>query len=259
MDVYAWIRQSSGLRGKQLPGHFDERGVELYIADLFECGMLQRLGDTAVDPTADEQNLPWCGVLQQCVVDSLFGGTFVRRAGKNHAIVIDAADTAGFNNSQIAVDRIPGSQEEKPSPQSLLRGAVQRWCSIYKEKGREDHGGQGHRHKLLAAHPQQQACGHAQIQQRNDDGNLEGVEETQQHDAGQDSTEAGASGLEQVSRTGSDTSGDGTLLCVHPGRNYEQTSRQSTKHTQTYQGGEHHRHRTNQFAWNCLKKGSGGA
>ena len=46
-----------------------------------------------------------------------------------------------------------------------------------------------------------------------DDGrDLEGPKKAQQHNAGHDPAEAGTSGLQQVSRAGSDASRDGALL-----------------------------------------------
>ena len=60
--------------------------------------MLQRLGDAAVYAAADQQNLPRRWVLQQRVVNRLFGGILVRGAGKDHAVVINAADIAGFDD-----------------------------------------------------------------------------------------------------------------------------------------------------------------
>ena len=216
-------------------------------------------------------------MLQQRVVNRLFGGVLVRRAGQDHAVVINAADIAGFriagfiaslvasfNDRQVAVNRVARSHQAESPPQARLRGPFQRRCNIYKESDCNENDREKrrcHRHgpKLLAAHSEQQNCCHTQVQEGDDNRDLEGLKKAHQHNAGQDPSEAGTSGLQQVSRTGSDASGDGALLFVHPGRNHEKRACDNAKQAQTCQGCKQHRHRTNQFARHCLKKSSGGA
>jgi len=205
-------------------------------------------------------------VLQQRVVDCLFGGVLVRRAGEDHAVVINAANVAGFpmagfiaglisslmaslDDREIAVNRVARSYQAESPPQARLRGPVQRRRNIYKERDCQKNDGEkrgGHRHgpKLLAVHPEQQDCCHAEVQEDDDHRDLEGLKEAQQHNAGQDASEAGTSGLQQVSRAGSDARGDAALLFVHSGRNHKKRPRDHAKQAQTCQGSKQHRQRT---------------
>jgi hypothetical protein len=119
----------------------------------------------------------------------------------------------------------------------------------------------GHSHgpKLLAAHPEQQALLPCTGSGGHDHRDLEGLKKAQQHNAGQDPSEAGTSGLQQVSRAGSDARGDGALLFVHPGPQPRKAPRDNAKQAQTCQGSKQHRQRTNQLARHGLKKRFGGA
>ena len=64
-----------------------------------------------------------------------------------------------------------------------------------KENDRKDDSCHLHSPKLFAAHSKQQDRRHAQVQNGNDNRDLERPKKAQQHDAGQDSTQGGASGL----------------------------------------------------------------
>ena len=172
VDVHTRIRQDRcNLHREELPRHGDERGIQLNIVDPLDRGMLQRLGDAAVHAAADQQKPPRGRVLQQRVVNRFFGGALVRRAGKDHAVVINAADRAGFriarlNDCQVAVDRVARSQQVESPPQPRLRGLVQRRCNIYEEKDckqddREKRRCHSRGPKLFAADPEQQDCCHA--------------------------------------------------------------------------------------------------
>ena len=175
VDVHTRIRDSrSRLRGEELPRHVDERGIQLNIVDPLDGGMLQRLGDAAVHAAADQQKVPRRRMLQQRVVHRLFGGALVRRAGKDHAVVIYAADVAdfriagfvaSFDDRQVAINRVARSHQVESLPQARLRGPVQRRCNIYKENDCKENDREKRRcrsdgPKLLAAHPEQQNCCH---------------------------------------------------------------------------------------------------
>ena len=88
--------------------------------------------------------MPRRRVLQQRIVNRLFGGVLVRRVGQDHAVVINAADIAGlriagfvarFDDRQVAVNRVARSHQAESPPLARLRRPVQRRRNIYKENG----------------------------------------------------------------------------------------------------------------------------
>ena len=101
--------------------HADQRGVQLDQVDAFDGGMLERLRDAAACAAADEQNAPRRRMLQQRVVNRLFGGAFIRRAGKDEAVFIEAANVAGLGDRQVAVDRVARCEQVKAAPLARLR------------------------------------------------------------------------------------------------------------------------------------------
>ena len=106
----------SGLRREELARHVDQRGIQLNIVDALDCGMLQRLGDTAVHSAADHQNAPRRWALQQRIVHRLFGGILVRCVGQKHAVLIDAAKIASPGHRQVAVDGVARSHQMESLP-----------------------------------------------------------------------------------------------------------------------------------------------
>jgi hypothetical protein len=120
VQMHAGIKRRR-VRGKKITRHAMERGVQLDQVDALDGGMLERLRDAAAGATADEQNSLRRGMLQQRVVNRFFGGAFIRRAGQDEAVFIEAAIVAGCDDRQVAVDRIRRCEQVKAAPLLRLR------------------------------------------------------------------------------------------------------------------------------------------
>jgi len=210
------------LFGKELPRHGDERRIEFDRIDAFDGRMLERLCDAAIHSAADEENMPRCGVLQQRVVHRFFGRGLVGRIGQQNSVVVHAANVARLGDGQVAVDRVARSHNMKALPQPRLRGEIHLRCEISEQNKRAQQSCRSPCSKLFAIHPEEQNRRHAQIEHSDKKCNLEGIEKTQEHDAGHDAAEGGANRLQHVSRTGGDTRGERTLLLTHARRTYEE-------------------------------------
>ena len=260
MDAHTWVRRDRGnLRGEEPPRHGDDRRVHFDVIDSFHGGVLQHLGDGALDPAADEENTPGRGVLQQRIVDRLFGGAWVRSIGEDCAVVVQAADVARDGDGQVAVDRVARTQQAEASPETGLRGSIERGRNPQQQGNRQRRPERNRNPAPLAAPAEQQQGCHAQIGNCHRHGDLEGIEKSQQHHAGQATAEGGTGGLQQVSRTGRTARRDVAFRFVHAHSGDEESTRDDAKQAQTCQRSNQHRRWSHQLTRHGLKDALAGA
>jgi hypothetical protein len=171
--------ESGGLCLKILSRHADKRGVQLNQIDALDGGMAESLREDAACASADHQNTPRLFVFQKRVMDCFFGGTLIRRVGKDYAIFVQTADVARFDDRQVAVNRVARCEQVQAAPLIRPRGAFQPRRNINEKKNCEQRAGRHRNTNLPSTHRQQKNDCHQQVQNEYNTGDLERIQRAQ--------------------------------------------------------------------------------
>ena len=100
-----------------LRGQLQNGRVEFHVVRALEAGVLQRLGQAAVDAAADEQQALRRGMLEQRVVDGLFRLLGIGRGDQRQAVLVKGRAAFPARYHQAPVNGVARVDELKATPQ----------------------------------------------------------------------------------------------------------------------------------------------
>jgi len=250
--------QGQPLARKIFPGEVQNDGVEFHVIHPLERGLAQGLLDAPVEAAANEQETAGRRMLQQRVVNGLFGGRRIGHVEQDDAVFVNGPASFRADHGQASVDRVARGDEVLAAPEALLGEGFQALRPAARP-GQDGHAEQSARGGVAQPTDRDgEAACRQEIEHGQPAGDFERVPIADEQQSGQHAAARRPHRFPQVNRTGSLTGGRAGRGGVNPAARREQGSRKNAERAQGGERGEQHRTRPQNLARHRLEDAFGG-